>query len=641
MLVMFMGLIYPRKKDRHQERRAKDVHDAHDHTSKYMTRQPTPRQNHSSSTSRDPLIGMVLADRYRILSRIATGGMGSVYEAEHMLMHSKVAIKVLHPDMLANKEMVARFQREAQAAATIDHPNICAATDFGQTSHGEFYMVMEYLDGYGLDVALGSMQSLGAHRTVHIAQQICGVLEQAHRMRIVHRDLKPENIMLLNYQNDQDFVKVLDFGVARIRVDGEDTRLTRAGVVYGTPAYMSPEQVLGDDIDARADLYALGVMMYEMITGQVPFQANTVPRVMNQHLNEAPAPPSEQVGDDVYVPPALEALILRLMEKKPQDRLQSAMQLREILLEFEGTPDPHKWVMPAVLRPKTQSQEVIAQPAPVIENEPSMPKRFNAMGIGAVAFVVLMIAGIILAMSLSNSTSQANGDDGSVKQVSMTLTKERDAFIGQNNLSALLEAMARGDHDQAIKALETQRTKHAKNAHFHYYMGVAHIGAKHNKEAIDSYQRALLLDARYARDKKLIEDVSEQVMSRDDALRKTAQDLIVNHIKLSAQNPLSTLAYKDRSRRRRKYALETLKAIKGFETLPKWQQLNISLKNAVGCKQHKSVIEEMVKLNNPRVREPLQDIDRAPKRGCGKKNRSDCYQCIREDVAKALETIKP
>src|SRR5580698_1144363 len=231
----------------------------------------------------ESLIGLTLSGRYLIERLIGEGGMGAVYLAEHMHIRKRVAVKVLHAEMSRLPEVVARFEREAMAAAHIEHPNVAAATDFGKLDDGSFFLVLEYVEGQGLREAI-SAGRLELGRALHVMRQIASALWRAHALGIVHRDLKPENVMLVRREEDPDFVKVLDFGIAKVPVgeltneepaasaaSGAPKILTQLGMVYGTPEYMAPEQALGQPVDARADLYAVGVMMFEMITGGRPF----------------------------------------------------------------------------------------------------------------------------------------------------------------------------------------------------------------------------------------------------------------------------------------------------------------------------------------------------------------------------------
>jgi eukaryotic-like serine/threonine-protein kinase len=283
------------------------------------------------------LIGKTISDRYRIERLLGEGGMGAVYQAEHVLMRKRMAIKVLHPEMTRVHEVVERFKREATAAAHIEHPHVVNATDFGQLDDGSFFLALEYVEGKSLREVIGQGKvELG--RALHIARQIASALGRAHSLRIVHRDLKPENVMLVERDGDPDFVKVLDFGIAKVQI-GELTAgdvnaaaspgqpvLTQAGMVYGTPEYMAPEQALGQSVDARADLYALGIIMYEMLTGFRPFEAESKVALLGMQVT-APVPPMAQKAPDANVPPEVEGLIGRLLAKLSEERLGDAKEL--------------------------------------------------------------------------------------------------------------------------------------------------------------------------------------------------------------------------------------------------------------------------------------------------------------------------
>ncbi|HTQ04401.1 MAG TPA: serine/threonine-protein kinase [Polyangiaceae bacterium] len=281
-----------------------------------------------------------MAARYRVLNLIGTGGMGAVYRAEHVHMRKTVALKLLHPELLRVGEVVQRFEREAIAAARIDHPNVVAASDFGKLDDGSFYLVLEYVDGTSLRQLL-ERGPLPAARALNIARQTVLALGAAHAAGIVHRDLKPDNVMLVPGPDGSDRVKVLDFGIARVAPPSENrdaTKLTRVGVVMGTVAYMSPEQATGQAIDERTDLYSLGVMIYEMIAGVVPFDAELPSQVLARQLVEAPPPLPEGTA------PALAELVYDLMEKKADDRPPNAQAVLDRLVAL--TPTPSGRVLP-------------------------------------------------------------------------------------------------------------------------------------------------------------------------------------------------------------------------------------------------------------------------------------------------------
>ena len=271
----------------------------------------------------DPLLGHVLGDRYRILERIAAGGMGQVYRAAHARIASLFAVKVLYGDIAHDAPMRNRFQREAEAASCLHSRHIVRVVDFGESADGLLYLAMEHLDGMNLRSVIARDGVLTARRATAIARQIALGLAHAHERGIVHRDLKTDNVMLVEEDEEPEVVRLLDFGVARMR---SDARLTQIGQVIGTPPYMAPEQFMGADVDARADLYALGVILYEMLTGTPPFEAATVIELADLHM-QAPPPPIRDRHPTAEVPAGLEAVVHRLLAKSPTDRFPSARAL--------------------------------------------------------------------------------------------------------------------------------------------------------------------------------------------------------------------------------------------------------------------------------------------------------------------------
>ncbi|MCL2325308.1 MAG: serine/threonine protein kinase [Proteobacteria bacterium] len=276
--------------------------------------------------------GRTLVGRYRLSESIGGGAMGEVFKAEHTLMKKMVAIKLLHASASSNEELVERFRREAQSAAAIQHPNMCAVTDFDVTEDGTFFLVMEYLDGETLQGRIDRVGGLDPLTIIHIMTQLLSVLQSAHERGIVHRDVKPENIFLIQQDGTHDLVKLLDFGIARqsetAAATSSSANLTQAGFIYGTPQYMAPEQAAGDTIDFRADLYACGVILYEMITGKRPFISDNIVRILSMHSFDPPPhlDPGviEQAGQ-------FDAIIQKLLMKDRKERFQSAREVAKAL----------------------------------------------------------------------------------------------------------------------------------------------------------------------------------------------------------------------------------------------------------------------------------------------------------------------
>ena len=280
--------------------------------------QPTQQLPEEKQEAVDPLLGSVVDGRYRVDRVIGEGGMGVVYAAMHVTLGKRVALKVLRGEMARDDEVVKRFVQEAQASSSIGHANIIDITDFGRLPDGTSYFVMEYLEGMSLTQLIEQGGSMGSDEALGIIEQVASALSAAHGRGIIHRDLKPDNIYLVKRGQQNHFVKVLDFGIAK--VGGANSKLTKTGMVFGTPYYMSPEQAAGQTIDARTDIYALGIIMYEMFTGQVPFDGDTFMGILSKHMFEAPVPPRERVAAAQL--PA-EPIILRCLAKRPEDRYPS------------------------------------------------------------------------------------------------------------------------------------------------------------------------------------------------------------------------------------------------------------------------------------------------------------------------------
>lgn len=280
------------------------------------------------------LTGTVLDNKYELVRLLGEGGMGTVYEAKHLLIGRRLAVKFLHAQYVTSKEVVTRFQREAQAAAAIGHENIIEVTDMGTTAEGAPYIVMEFLDGQDVREALSQNGPIPPNRACHIMVQALSALQAAHDAGIIHRDLKPENIYLINKPGRPDYVKLLDFGISKFRsLESEGAKgLTQTGTVLGTPYYMSPEQARGDqDLSSRSDIYAMGVILYQMLTGQLPFDAPNYNALLIKILTEDPPPPGELNPD---IPEDLVQTIQTAMARDQADRYADSMEFRERLLPY-------------------------------------------------------------------------------------------------------------------------------------------------------------------------------------------------------------------------------------------------------------------------------------------------------------------
>jgi len=345
---------------------------------------PATSASHPSlAAEADPLIGRTVNDRYRIVEAIGQGGMGRVYKALQSPLDRVVALKILGAGHDRDPNFYKRFFLEASVTARLTHPNTITLYDYGRTQDGIFFIAMEYLDGRTLSQAMQQDGPLAQERVIHVSQQICRSLREAHALGIIHRDLKPANVMLLRQQDDHDFVKVLDFGLVKFfHGDNPDGDITNAGTFMGSPHYIAPEQARNQGPDQRCDIYSLGVLLYHMLTGEVPFTAPNPVDIILKHLHEAPVPP-RKLRPDLQIDPQLEAILLRCMAKERAERFQSMDELLAALKvarqQLTGSTGPLSAPPPATpdaLRPVAPRTPSAAQVSPSTPGEalPASPQ---------------------------------------------------------------------------------------------------------------------------------------------------------------------------------------------------------------------------------------------------------------------------
>ncbi|MGZ3427465.1 MAG: serine/threonine-protein kinase, partial [Polyangia bacterium] len=328
----------------------------------FCSRDGTPLVRDPQAMKTD-LVGQILAERYRVVRLIGEGGMGQVYEAQHVNINKRFALKLLRPEIVSNGEAVARFRQEAWSASSIGHDNIIEIEDFATLPSGAVYLAMEYLDGVALSERMRQEPPLSFGESLDIVLQVTSGLAAAHDKSIVHRDMKPENIFL-TMKHGRPLAKILDFGIAKVSGAEGNRSLTRTGTIFGTPHYMSPEQALGKPLDHRADIYSVGVIMYELFTGKVPFEAESFMGILTKHITTQPTPP-RQIAPEREIPVELEAVILRALAKEAEDRYQSMAELTMELAAIAGQ------LAPEVLQPRPSSQSVAQISKPLSAVMPS------------------------------------------------------------------------------------------------------------------------------------------------------------------------------------------------------------------------------------------------------------------------------
>jgi serine/threonine-protein kinase len=298
----------------------------------------------------DTMVGTILDGRYRLDSLIGQGGMGDVYRATHVHIDTQFAVKLLKPEFVANQMAIKRFRLEAKAAGRIHHPNAVRVTDFGVTTERIVFLVMELVEGQSLRSLMRSAGQMDHIRAINIVRQVCAALDAAHHSGVIHRDLKPDNI-LIEKMGEIERVKVLDFGIAKLREAKTDAFLTQAGTIIGTPQYMSPEQCQNKPLDPRSDIYSIGILLYEMLSGEVPFDGDSTLQVVYNQLHQPPRPVMEV---SPHLPASLGAVIMRALEKDPEQRQSSAAELSDELkkaVEHEGGARTVSLVDPMLTRP--------------------------------------------------------------------------------------------------------------------------------------------------------------------------------------------------------------------------------------------------------------------------------------------------
>jgi serine/threonine-protein kinase len=318
-----------------------------------------------------PYLGTLIADRYLVLSLIGRGGMGSVYKAEQIHLRKQMAVKLLHEGMSGRKQLISRFTREARAISRLSSPHTVMVYDFGRWND-LFYLVMELMEGEALDAVLEREGPMDAERTTRLVLQMCDSLSEAHKAGIVHRDLKPENVMLVRNQSRPDFVKILDFGLAKVQGVDDPYTIHSQRDIFGTPYYMSPEQIRAAGVDARSDIYAVGALMFRMLTGKYVFSESNTFDILKAHLMEPPPRMSDALGKTV--PEALEQIVAKALAKEPEQRFASMEALAEALQQAQATDYARSDALPVVEPPRSKPSapalEPVQRPPVAAETEP-------------------------------------------------------------------------------------------------------------------------------------------------------------------------------------------------------------------------------------------------------------------------------
>jgi serine/threonine-protein kinase len=593
---------------------------------------PSDVSQGAGAESEPSLEGQVLAGRYRLTRLLGAGGMGAVYQGEHIHMRKTVAVKLLHREMTVLPEVVARFEREAVAAARIEHPNVATATDFGRLDNGTCYLVLEYVEGRSLSAALEADGPFPPERAVHVARQVAEALAAAHAAGVVHRDLKPDNIMLVEREGDPEFAKVLDFGIAKVRTEDApegQQALTQIGAVFGTPEYMSPEQAKGEAVDARSDLYALGMILYEMLAGHTAFAGGGFVMILTRHLTEEPAPLP------TTVPAPLRDLVVRLLRKDPAERVQTATELAERLSQLEGRQDSRRAVSAATLpgvegRPalgdalrslQRRARDGGRQLAPLLKQSLRLGGRQVPLW-GLALPLTLLGMGATVALSggaATGATPKAGSLPGEARRlVTAVLDPELPALI----------AKAREGDPGAVAELRGRADK-GGSAEQWQALGRGYARLRQHPASIEAYGKALEADESLRTDQDLLLDVREALANAD--ARQVAAELALASLGPAGADLIDSL---QRDNSNAPGAAELAALAKKLMADPSFEskasealKVALALERARTCSDFKALVPQALEHGDERSLRRLRPL--TADRGCGFLGLKDCYGCLR------------
>jgi eukaryotic-like serine/threonine-protein kinase len=589
------------------------------------------------NVSATSLVGQTVSGRYRIEKLLGEGGMGAVYLAEHTHMRKKVALKLLHAEMSSDEEVLARFRREAEAAAHVEHPNVASATDFGQLENGSFFLVLEYVEGRSLRSELEAGPMI-ARRALHIARQMSLALERAHAAGIVHRDLKPENVMLVQKPDDPDFVKVLDFGIAKIEAQSArapQQALTKLGTILGTPEYMAPEQALGEAVTPSADLYAVGVMMYEMLTGKHPFDTTDRMAMLSMHI-VAPVPPMTERNPAIEVPPPVEQVVRQLLEKDAKARPANARALACAIdsaagqsgIELAGSTRSLGRASDPGLSPPPSSRivqeenwnegDALAKTdygLPAVRPPSARPRWVLPAAIGGGLVLVLLVIAIAFGHS---SAVDPGGEAGTTTSVFERLAPKPTRATPEQ----IRAAVAGGPG-----ALEELQSRFPEDAAVAREIAVAYASAGRTADALKAARAAARLDA--------VDDSVLRVVVAAAARPDTADEafaLLEGPLGARGVDGLIDMATsKTNALSARNRANKSLGRAEVRANASPAAGIFIDFKAATACAAKRDLLDRVKESGDARLLAVLKTM-KTP-RGCGFMGMRDCWPCLRKDDA--------
>lgn len=593
-----------------------------------------------------PRVGDVLDNRYRITGVLGSGGMGCVYLAEHISIRRPLALKLLHPEVEGIDEINQRFEREAFAIGRMNHPNCVNVSDFGQLEDGTLYMVLELLDGVLLSDLLERDRRLPWKRTLHIGRHVLSALDYAHRAGIIHRDIKPENVILVDQDGDSDFAKILDFGIAKLRDDvhpeentgilANDSRLTQHGVTIGTPTYIAPEQAYGQPIDGRADLYALSVMMYEMITGEPPFDADEVGALLRMHVSH-PVPPLAELAPDVPVPTEVEALIMRGLAKQPDERISSAQsylaQINTVLEDLDGDDGDDDEVASGLRQiPARVGRGFRQTVTPVVVRVASTHRRIKQ--IAAMVLAASTLVGAIV-FALGDGKPDYLPDSGFPHLASESSGPETRKAA---------EMLAQGRPKEAAAFLMEHRKEVQDQPSAQMVLGHAQANAQRSILALAAYTKAVELQPKLARDKLMRTNVELMLAKKAPGVVDAALELLGTLSAAgdwAAGDQLVDLASSSKIPRRRHTALRVADEVGLGDRVDRLSSYLLDLEQGESCELRKDAVAKLRTLGDKAA---IPHLRKARKRirteGALIKRKVNTNACLRTAANEAVRYLQ-
>jgi len=651
--------------------------------------------SHPKGGEVDPRIGTLLAERYRIDALVGEGGMGKVYSAEHVLMRKRLAVKVLRRELTSVPEVVARFEREAMAAGNIEHPNVAGATDFGKLADGAVFLVLEFVSGHSLrdEIAKGPF---AVDRALHIARQIASALSAAHAQGIVHRDLKPENVMLVEKGGDPDFVKVLDFGIAKVPLGDvaaagakQGNPITKAGMVFGTPEYMAPEQALGQNVDGRADLYALGVILFEMLSGLRPFSSQSSVGILGQQLSK-PTPTFAERSPDLLIPPAVEQIARKLLSRDASERYESAAELsraidallspipghgvyrytladgsRPSLSDVESSlPTLVAPTKAAAVRAPLSNEALPMAATPTPSGGPGLKTNFigfvrsfertrrrlppavrdalapiptPALLLASVALSLLLV--VLLVVGLTKGVRALRSEPKLAASAAASAAVPSAEPSEAPPATTASESDLQGAQKAGLSALEALAEKYPRDARLSLELGRAALAAKDYVKAVSAAGRALSLDPTLAGSKHVATILFQtaQVKAASDATFALLFGPMGKHGPDVAYDLAATEGVKLWIRTRADQGLRSPDFVR--LSTPELG-IAVALRFATTCSERYALLPRAKEIGDERALGYL-NLYRATT-GCGRRQRDDCNSCLRVDsrLSDAIDAIK-